>query len=169
MMIEQPLGYNDVYDHSLLRPQIKTPICLDESIHSLGDTRLALALKACDIINIKPGRVGGWTEARRIHDLCRANGIGLWIGGMFETGIGMAGRLALAALPGINLPGDLAESGTHYDTDFTQPFVLNAQDGTMTVPPGPGLGVEIDRQKFDAAVVRHERFARSPSISVSKS
>ncbi|MFQ5419665.1 MAG: o-succinylbenzoate synthase, partial [Anaerolineae bacterium] len=132
LMIEQPLGYEDIYDHSQLRPQIKTPLCLDESIHSADHARFAIAIAACDIINIKPARVSGWTEARRVHDLGRAAGLGLWIGGMLETGIGRAAQLALASLPGITLPGDISATARYYDHDIATPRFLNADDSTIT-------------------------------------
>ena len=121
LMLEQPLGYNDIYDHSKLRPQIETPLCLDESITSADLARFALEMGACDIINIKPTRVSGWTEARRIHDLGREAGIDLWVGGMLETGVGRAAQLALAALPGFTLPGDISATERYYDPDITEP------------------------------------------------
>jgi O-succinylbenzoate synthase len=161
LMIEQPLGYTDIYDHSRLRPQIKSPLCLDESIHSTGDTELALALQACDIINIKPARVSGWTEARQIHDMGRAAGIGLWIGGMLETGIGRAAQLALASLPGITLPGDISATSRYYDHDIATPFFLNAEDSTMTVPTAPGLGVEIDWARLEEVTLKKETFRKT--------
>lgn len=159
LMLEQPLGYEDIYDHSLLRPQIKTPLCLDESIHTADHARYALALGACDIINVKPSRVAGWTEARRIHDMCRAAGMPLWVGGMLETGIGRAAQLALASLPGFTLPGDISATERYYDRDITEPFFLNREDSTITVPTGPGLGVVIDRQQLAAVTLRRETFA----------
>ena len=158
LMLEQPLGYEDIYDHSLLRPQIQTPLCLDESIHSADHARYALALGACDIINIKPSRVTGWVEARRIHDLCWAAGVPVWCGGMLETGVGRAAQLALAALPGFTLPGDISATARYYEVDITAPFVLNAEDSTMTVPTRPGLGVEVDWKQLAAVTVRRQTF-----------
>jgi len=166
LMIEQPLDCDDIYDHSRLHPLIKTPLCLDESIHSVGDTRLALALKACDIINIKPGRVGGWTEARRIHDLCRANGIPVWIGGMLESGLGIAAKVAIASLPGVTLPGDLEVSYMHYTLEVTEPIAINPEDSTITVPTKPGIGVEIDPAGLAAAIARHESFVSTKQVAV---
>jgi O-succinylbenzoate synthase len=154
LMLEQPLGYEDIYDHSRLRPLIQTPLCLDESIHSADHARYALALAACDIINVKPSRVGGWTEARRIHDLCRAAQMPLWVGGMLETGIGRAAQLALASLPGFTLPGDISATGRYYAQDVTAPFTLNAEDSTLTVPAGPGLGVEVDADYLQHITLR---------------
>jgi O-succinylbenzoate synthase len=160
LMLEQPLGYEDVYDHSRLRPQIDTPLCLDESIHSAGHARLALAIDACDIINIKPARVGGWTEARRVHDLCRAQEMPVWCGGMLETGVGRAGQLALASLPGFTLPGDISATDRYYEVDITPPFTLNAEDSTIDVPAGPGLGIEVDHKQLEKVTVHKESFGR---------
>ena len=158
LMLEQPLGYEDIYDHSLLRPQITTPLCLDESIHSADHARFALAIGACDIINIKPARVGGWTEARLVHDLCLEAGVPVWCGGMLETGIGRAGQLALASLPGFTLPGDISATSRYYDKDITAPFTLNGEDSTIDVPAAPGLGVEIDHRQLKRVTVREKRF-----------
>ncbi len=158
LMIEQPLGYNDIYNHSKLRPEIKTPLCLDESIKSLDDAQFALEIGACDIINIKPSRVSGWTVARQIHDLGLWAGIGLWVGGMLETGVGRAAQLALASLPGFNLPGDISATERYYQPDIVAPFLLNAEDGTITVPDSPGLGIEIDRERLAQVTLRHETF-----------
>lgn len=158
MMIEQPLHWDDLYEHSLLQARLRTPICLDESIHTARHARAALEMGACRIINIKPGRVGGLLEAKRIHDLCHARGIPVWCGGMLETGIGRAANVALASLPGFTLPGDLSASDRYYHEDLIDPpFVLNP-DGTLSVPPGPGLGVHIDRRKVDRATLRMEAF-----------
>lgn len=159
LMLEQPLGYYDIYDHSKLRPQIKTPLCLDESIVSADHARFALEIGACDIINIKPTRVSGWTEARKIHDLGRQAGVGLWVGGMLETGVGRAAQLALASLPGFSLPGDISATERYYDPDITAPFVLNAEDSTIDVPTGPGLGIEIDMARLAAVMHRRQSFA----------
>jgi o-succinylbenzoate synthase len=152
MMIEQPLGHEDLLDHAALQRRIATPVCLDESIRSAEDARAAIAMGACRIINIKAGRVGGLLEARRIHDVARNEGIPVWCGGMLETGIGRAANLALAALPGFTLPGDTSASERYFAEDLTQPFVLEA-DGTMKVPTGPGLGVEpLDERLADCTV-----------------
>jgi O-succinylbenzoate synthase len=140
LLIEQPLGEEDLREHAELATLISTPICLDESITSAKAAADALALRAARVINIKPGRVGGYLEARRIHDLCRANGVAVWCGGMLETGLGRAGNVALAALPGFTLPGDTSASGRYYTRDITDPFEL--EEGHLAVPAGPGLGVE---------------------------
>jgi len=143
LLIEQPLGYEDIYEHSLLQRELTTPICLDESIHSLGDTQTALALKSCQIINIKPGRVGGFHESIKIHDFCSEHNIPVWHGGMLESGIGRAGNLALASLPNFTLPGDISASSRYFKQDIVHPeFVVNP-DGTMLVPSNPGIGVDI--------------------------
>lgn len=140
LLVEQPLADDDLRQHAELARLLRTPVCLDESIESVKDAADAVALGACRIINIKPGRVGGYLEAQRVHDLCVANGIGVWCGGMLETGLGRAANVALAALPGFTLPGDTSASDRYYEQDLTRPFVL--QDGHVAVPPGPGLGVE---------------------------
>jgi O-succinylbenzoate synthase len=161
LMIEQPLGYEDIYDHSQLRPLIQTPMCLDESIHSADDARFALAIEACDIINIKPARVGGWTEARKVHDICMSAGVPVWCGGMLETGVGRAGQLALASLPGFTLPGDISATERYYYEDIAEPaFVLNSQDSTIGVPEGPGLGIEVNLDRIKKATVREAHFEK---------
>ncbi|WP_248958903.1 o-succinylbenzoate synthase [Sphaerisporangium perillae] len=140
LLIEQPLADDDMVQHARLARRITTPICLDESIESAEHAAAAISLGACSVINIKPGRVGGYLEARRIHDLCRAHGVAVWCGGMLETGIGRAANVALAALPGFTLPGDTSGSRRYYATDLTAPFEL--RDGHLTVPTGPGIGVD---------------------------
>lgn len=140
LLIEQPFDEEDVRGHAELAKAISTPICLDESITSARAAADAIALGACRIVNIKPGRVGGYLEARRIHDVCVANGVPVWCGGMLETGIGRAANLALAALPGFTLPGDTSASDRYYQKDITEPFVL--ADGHIAVPTGGGIGVE---------------------------
>jgi o-succinylbenzoate synthase len=139
LLMEQPLDEDDVLGHGELARQIRTPICLDESISSARDAAAAIRLGACQVVNIKPGRVGGYLEARRIHDVCVAHGVPVWCGGMLETGLGRAANLALAAMPGFTMPGDTSASGRYYAADITEPFVLD--DGHLDVPAGPGLGV----------------------------
>lgn len=144
LLIEQPLYEDDLWDHSRLQAQFKTPICLDESILTVRHARQALEMQACRVINIKAGRVGGISQAVAIHDLCRKKGIPVWCGGMLETGVGRASNLALASLPGFSLPGDLSASDRYYHEDITlERFTLNP-DSTIDVPAGPGLGVTID-------------------------
>ncbi len=154
MMIEQPLAYDDLVDHAALQRQLRTPICLDESIPSLAAARAALVLDSGRIINIKPGRVGGLTVARAIHDLCRIWDIPVWCGGLLETGVGRAHNVALASLPGFTLPGDISASDRYFRQDIVEPaFTLN-DDGTMTVPTGPGIGVRVVPERVEAATVR---------------
>ncbi|MEI6433702.1 MAG: o-succinylbenzoate synthase [Bacteroidota bacterium] len=154
LLIEQPLGYEDIFDHSKLQRELKTPICLDESIHSLDDTRAAIELDSCRIINIKPGRVGGFTESKLIHDYCASMKIPVWCGGMLESGIGRAGNVALASLSNFTLPGDISASKRYYKEDIVEPeFVVNP-DGTMDVPVKPGIGVEVNMRALDNVTVR---------------
>ena len=140
LLVEQPLPPDDLVGHAELSRRLATPICLDESIRSAGDAATAIALGACSIVNVKPGRVGGLLEARRVHDLCQARGVPVWCGGMLETGIGRAANVALASLPGFTLPGDLSASDRYFRQDLTAPFVL--EDGRLRVPTGPGIGVD---------------------------
>jgi o-succinylbenzoate synthase len=140
LLIEQPLDEEDIVGHADLAKRVRTPICLDESITSARAAADAIRLGACAIVNVKPGRVGGYLESRRIHDVCAAHGVPVWCGGMLETGLGRAANVALAALPGFTLPGDTSASGRYFRTDLTEPFVLDG--GHLAVPSGPGLGVE---------------------------
>ncbi len=139
LLIEQPLDEHDILGHAELAKVVRTPICLDESITSLRSAEDALALKATTIINVKPGRVGGYIESVKIHDLCVRESIPVWCGGMLETGIGRAANLALAALPGFTLPGDTSASSRYFKQDITTPFEMN--DGYLNVPTTPGIGV----------------------------
>jgi o-succinylbenzoate synthase len=148
LLIEQPLPEEQVLAHAELATLVRTPICLDESITSAQAAADAIQLGACRIINIKPGRVGGYLEARRIHDVCADYGLAVWMGGMLETGIGRAGNVAMAAMPNFSLPGDTSASGRYYHRDITAPFVL--RDGRLDVPVGPGLGVEVDLEFLDS-------------------
>jgi len=154
MMIEQPLDYDDVSDHAELQKKIATPICLDESIHTVRIARDAIAAGACRIINIKPGRVGGHRESIRLHDLCAARGIPVWHGGMLETGIGRAHNIHLASLPNFSLPGDIAASKRYYDPDLIDPPIEVASDGTIAVPQTPGIGVRIIADRVERATLR---------------
>lgn len=140
LLVEQPLPEDDLRGHALLAERIATPVCLDESIISVASADSAIAFGATSVINIKPGRVGGYLEAKAIHDLCLERGVPVWCGGMLETGIGRAANVALAALPGFTLPGDTSASSRYYATDITEPFVL--EDGRLRVPTGPGIGVD---------------------------
>ncbi|MEV7429946.1 MULTISPECIES: o-succinylbenzoate synthase [unclassified Nocardioides] len=154
LLIEQPLEEEDVLGHARLAQLITTPVCLDESIVSAQSAAAAITLGACSVVNIKPGRVGGYLEARRIHDVCRAHGVPVWCGGMLETGIGRAANVALAALPGFTMPGDTSASDRYYSTDVTDPFVL--EEGTLAVPEGPGIGVTPDADRLAAVTTRTE-------------
>lgn len=144
LMIEQPLQNDDLVDHAKLQKTMRTPLCLDESIVSERHARLALELESCRIINIKVGRVGGYSQALGIHDLCLAQSVPVWCGGMLESGIGRAHNLALASLPAFTLPGDISASARYFERDIVTPGVTVDADGTVAVPHGPGLGLEVD-------------------------
>jgi o-succinylbenzoate synthase len=153
LMIEQPLGYDDIYEHSKLQPQLRTPICLDESIHTADHFRLALELGACRILNLKPARVSGYTESLEIYKIAVENNIPLWIGGLLETGVGRAANLAFASLPGVTLPCDISATDRYYNPDLTEPpFVLGASS-RISVPTAPGIGVEVQQNRLEAAVI----------------
>jgi O-succinylbenzoate synthase len=154
LLIEQPLDEHDILGHAMLAKEVKTPICLDESIISLQSAEDALSLKATTVINIKPGRVGGYIESKKIHDLCVKNNIPVWCGGMLETGIGRAANLALAALPGFTLPGDTSASARYFKQDITKPFVMD--DGYLTVPTGSGIGIEPDLEFLNSITKSRE-------------
>jgi O-succinylbenzoate synthase len=154
LLMEQPLDEEDVLGHADLAKLVRTPICLDESIVSARAAADAIRLGACSIVNIKPGRVGGYLEARRIHDVCLAHGVPVWCGGMLETGIGRAANVALAALPGFTLPGDTSASDRYYRTDITAPFVL--AEGYLDVPTAPGIGVDPIPEQLDAVTTSTE-------------
>lgn len=155
LLIEQPLDYDDVMDHAVLQARIKTPVCLDESIHTVRIARDAIEAKACKIINIKPGRVGGHQASIELHDLCASHDIPVWHGGMLESGIGRAHNIHLASLPNFRLPGDIAASKRYYQPDLIEPAIDIAPDGTIAVPQGPGIGVNIVRERIDKATLRH--------------
>ncbi len=159
LLIEQPLNEDDIWDHHKVQRELRTPICLDESILTPRHARYALEMEACKIINIKAGRVGGISQGVAIHDLCCEKGVPVWCGGMLETGVGRASNLALASLPGFVLPADISASDRYYDEDITnERFILNL-DSTIDVPTGPGLGVTIDQKtlkKFSLAKLRLE-------------
>ena len=157
MMVEQPLSADDIVDHAKLQREMETPICLDESIHSVEDARKAKELGSCRIINIKIGRVGGLTEAKKIHDYCRENGIALWCGGMLEAGVGRAHNVAITALPGFTLPGDTAASGRYWKEDIIIPEV-EVRNGTIEVPENPGIGYEINEKTLERFTEWAEEF-----------
>jgi o-succinylbenzoate synthase len=157
LLIEQPLAHDDIIDHARLQAALKTPICLDESIHSADDARKALDLGACRVINIKVSRLGGLREAKRVHDLCFARGVPVWCGGMHEFGIGRAANVAIASLPGFTLPGDVSGSDKYYAQDIVEPPIL-ARNGAIAVFDGPGLGVEPVEERIRARTLREASF-----------
>ena len=158
MMIEQPLGHDDLYDHAALQKELTTPICLDESVESIKDAEIALKMGSCRIINIKHGRVGGLSASKKIHDLCVKNKIPVWAGGMLEFGIGRATNIALSSLPGFCLPNDISATDRYYHEDITDSFVLNP-DGTITVPDGPGIGVQVYDDTLEKYTVERKKFS----------
>ena len=155
LMIEQPFAEDDLVTHAKLQRAIETPVCLDESIGSAADCETALALGAAGIVNIKPGRVGGHAASIRIHDLCASAGVGVWCGGMLETGIGRAQNLALASLPNFRYPADLSASDRYWDRDVVNPPFKLGPDGTIAVPGRSGLGVDIDEAYLDEIRLDH--------------
>lgn len=155
VMIEQPLAWDDVVRHAELQRRLLTPICLDESITSLEKAEDMLRLGAGRIINIKPGRVGGFTTSRAIHDLCRRSDVPVWCGGMLESGVGRAYNVALASLPGFTLPGDVSPSARYWERDVVEPE-WTMSDGMVRVPAGPGIGVEVDRDRIEDLTTRRQ-------------
>ena len=157
MMIEQPLASDDIIDHARLQKELNTPICLDESFHSLEDARKAVELGSTEIINIKIGRVGGLTEAKKIHDYCSQNNIPVWCGGMLESGIGRAHNIALTILSNFTLPGDTAGSNRYWEKDVILPEVV-AENGHIEVPKTVGIGYEVDREAIEAFTVEKKHY-----------
>ncbi|MCA1031187.1 o-succinylbenzoate synthase [Bacillus timonensis] len=149
MMVEQPLSHDDIIDHSTLQKQMKTPICLDESIHHVDDVRRALDLGSCKIINIKIGRVGGLTEAKKIHDYCLERNVPVWCGGMLEAGIGRAHNLAIASLSNFSIPGDTSPSSRYWQEDILEEPIDFSKPGMIQVPTGPGIGVHVSLEKLN--------------------
>jgi O-succinylbenzoate synthase len=156
MMIEQPLSHDDIIDHSVLQPKLETPICLDECIRSAHHAEQAIRLGACRIINIKLGRVGGFTEARRVHDVAQAAGMPVWCGGMLESGIGRAHNIALSTLPDFTLPGDVSASKRYWARDIIDPPVEVTSRGTIEIRDEPGFGYPIDHASLKGITVREE-------------
>lgn len=154
MMIEQPLAHDEIIDHATLQAKLETPICLDECIRSLHHAEQAIRLGAGRIINIKLGRVGGFTEAKRIHDFCQQKSVPVWCGGMLEAGIGRAHNIALATLPNFVLPGDVSASKRYWKRDIIKPPVEVTSRGTIELTDGPGFGYELDLDYLESLVVR---------------
>jgi len=156
MMIEQPLGCDDIYSHAELQRQLDTPICLDECIHDVENARAAIELGACKIINIKLGRVGGHTSARQVHDVCQSHSIPVWCGGMLESGIGRAHNIAMSSLPNFSLPGDVSASKRYWAEDIIDPEVEVSPQGTIRVPTAPGIGYAPRVARIDSLTQRRE-------------
>ena len=157
MMIEQPLAYDDMFDHAELQKQIKTPVCLDESVKTVEDAEHAISLGACQIINVKLGRVGGHVLAKRVEAIARGRNIPVWCGGMLESGIGRAHNIAMATLAGFSLPGDISASARYWEEDIINPPVTVTPRGTIVVPDKPGIGFEVNGERLDHLTVRRER------------
>ena len=156
MMIEQPLAHDEIIDHARLQAELQTPICLDECIRSAHHARQALAMDAGRIINIKLGRVGGFAEAKRVHDVAQAAGVPVWCGGMLEAGIGRAHNIALATLPNFTLPGDVSASRRYWTRDIIRPAVEVSPRGTIAVREQPGFGYDLDLDFIQSITVRQE-------------
>src|ERR1700730_6854267 len=159
MMIEQPLGWDDLFGHVEIQKALQTPICLDECIHTYEQAEAAIALGACKIINIKLGRVGGYTVAKKIHDLCQAKQVPVWCGGMLESGIGRAHNIAISTLPNFTLPGDVTASKRYWHEDIIEPEVTVSAQGTIRVPTGAGIGYQPRLDRIEQFTVRKERLA----------
>ena len=159
MMIEQPLGWDDLFAHVQLQKQLSTPICLDECIHTEEQATAAIALGACRIVNIKLGRVGGFTQAKRIHDFCQQHDVPVWCGGMLESGIGRAHNIALSTLPNFTLPGDVTASKRYWTDDIIEPEVTVSKQGTIKVPSAPGIGFEPRLDLIQKLTVRFARLS----------
>jgi O-succinylbenzoate synthase len=159
------LAHDDIIDHAALQARLTTPICLDECIRTAHHAEQAIAMHACGVINIKLGRVGGFREAKRVHDVARKHGIPVWCGGMLESGIGRAANIALSTLPNFVLPGDVSASKRYWKRDVIQPEVEVTAQGTIRVPQGPGLGYEVDHEFLTRLTVREEICQPSASAS----
>ncbi len=169
MMIEQPLAHDDIVDHAVLQRELNTPICLDESIRHSDDARKAVEMGSCRIINVKLGRVGGYSEAIRINDYCSRNRIPLWCGGMLESGVGRAHNIAMSTLSGFTLPGDVSASKRYYEEDTINPPVEVTSGGTIRVRTGPGIGYELNWERIRRATARTRDFSsnggsREPNV-----
>ena len=165
LMMEQPLGWDDIYSHARLQGQIRTSICLDECINNSRDAQTALEIQACRIVNIKLGRVGGYSGARRVHDVCAERGVPVWCGGMLESGIGRAHNIAMSTLPGFTLPGDVSASSRYWNEDIIEPEVQISARGTISSPASPGLGFAIKRELIERLTVRSRHWTNRAQIS----
>ena len=161
LMMEQPLAWDDIFSHSLLQSQLRTALCLDECINHSRDVETAIELKACRIINIKLGRVGGHSGARKVHDVCLNNSVPVWCGGMLESGIGRAHNLSMSTLAGFSLPGDVSASSRYWDEDIIEPEVEVSSRGTISAPAGPGIGYSVKRELIERLTVRSKTWAHS--------
>jgi O-succinylbenzoate synthase len=168
MMLEQPLTHNDIFNHATLQQQIQTPICLDESIRSAETAVQAIDLGSCKIINVKLGRVGGHSEAKRLEQVTRERDIPVWCGGMLESGIGRAHNIAMSTLAGFSLPGDVSASARYWEEDVIEPAVTVSARGTITPPEAPGIGFKVNRPRLDALTVRKETKSSTSKSSTSK-
>jgi len=164
MMLEQPLAHNDIFDHAKLQKQIETPVCLDESIHSAEDAKHAIELGSCRIINVKLGRVGGHSEAKRVEQVTSENGIPVWCGGMLESGIGRAHNIAMSTLSGFTLPGDVSASSRYWTEDIIDPPVIVSSSGTIQAPTAAGIGFNINLPRIESLTVRKEMI-KSASVT----
>ena len=165
LMIEQPLWYDDFYFHALLQKRLKTAICLDESIRNRRDALAAIDMESCRIINVKVGRVGGFSEAIAVHNAAAERGIPVWCGGMLETGIGRAHNIALSSLPNFSLPGDVSASARYWEQDVIEPAVTVSAEGEIRVPTGAGFGFVIDRERIEGLTVRELELRRNRSVT----
>jgi O-succinylbenzoate synthase len=156
MMIEQPLAHDDILDHARLQAELRTPICLDESIRSAADARHALHVEACRIINVKLGRVGGHSEALLVEEEARRGNIPIWCGGMLESGVGRAHNIAMSTLAAFTLPGDVSASARYWTEDIIEPPVTVTPEGTILAPDGPGLGFEVNQTRVESLTLRKE-------------
>jgi len=161
LMIEQPLAWDDIFSHSLLQSQLRTALCLDECINHSRDGATAIKLKACRIINIKLGRVGGHSEARQVHDVCASNNVPVWCGGMLESGIGRAHNVAMSTLPGFSLPGDVSASSRYWDEDIVEPEIQVSPKGSISAPAAPGIGYSVKRDLIERLTVRSKTWTHS--------
>jgi o-succinylbenzoate synthase len=165
MMVEQPLAFDDREDHAKLQRQIRTPVCLDESVRSAEDARKAIEAGACRIVNVKLGRVGGHAEARRVEKVCREGGVPVWCGGMLESGVGRAHNIAMATLVGFTLPGDVSASKRYWEEDIVEPPVTVTPRGTIIAPESPGLGYRVKRERIESLTVRKYEHSSDKSPS----